>query len=119
MRKIKRTYVQGRPIKGWSYGRRVTSVEQIKPGDILIGDSHQFKATNLYRVVPLPALIAKLRRHDGQPGTPMFYIEFITPNRRHSDGQEMCVHFWEVEQSGRLHTAYYIAHRVKKPALMS
>lgn len=48
--KAERTYKAGRETTGWRKGERVTSLAQLRAGDILIKDSHQFKATNLVRV---------------------------------------------------------------------
>lgn len=48
--KSSRTYKQGRSIAGWQKRECVTSYEQVKAGDILIKDSHWFRATNLVRV---------------------------------------------------------------------
>ena len=49
-----RTYKMGRSTTGWRKGNRITRPEQVKPGDVLIGVSHQFKAENLYLVIPSP-----------------------------------------------------------------
>lgn len=51
---VDRTYEKGRPTTGWRKGKRITCPEQVKPGDVLIGVSHQFKAESLYVVIPSP-----------------------------------------------------------------
>ena len=94
MRKAKRTYKLGRPITGWAYGKRIKTAKQVKVGYILIGDSHQFKATNLYRVISVNAY-----PYIGPP----FHVEYIAPNRRR-EGYDMAV--WLFENS-----AFYLAHR--------
>jgi hypothetical protein len=94
--KTKRTYKAGRPITGWTYGKRVTSVGQLKVGDYLIGDSHQFHATNLYRVTKII------------PDKSRFCVIYVRPNRRTTKEREMCV--WNYELKPERHP-YYFAHR--------
>jgi len=96
MRKKRRTYKAGRPIIGWAYGKRVASVSQLKVGDYLIGDSHQFQATNLYRVTKI--------FHDQT----RFYVVYVRPNRRTTGENEMCVWYWELEPKRH---PYYHAHK--------
>ena len=50
-----RAYQRGRPTDGWLLGDRLTSVDQAKAGDVLIGITHHFKAENLYRVLDVQA----------------------------------------------------------------
>lgn len=45
-----RTYPGGRSTAGWGKGERISSLEQLKPGDVLIMVSHRFPADNLIRV---------------------------------------------------------------------
>lgn len=109
MRKIKRTFEQGRPITGWAYGRLVTSVDQVKPGDVLIGDCHQFKATNLYRVVENSTGVKDL-----------FHYIYITPQNRKADGDEMAAWHFELAPADTkpgsiLRTSFYFAHRIVSP----
>lgn len=68
-----RTYEKGRPTTGWRKGKRITSPEQVKPGDVLIGVSHQFKAENLYLVMPSPYPPTP---HDDQG----FYVRYAKPD---------------------------------------
>lgn len=68
-----RTYARGRPTTGWREGKSITSPEQVKPGDVLIGVSHQFKAENLYVVVPSPYPPAP---HDDQG----FHVGYAQPD---------------------------------------
>ncbi len=96
MRKQKRTYKPGRPTTGWAYGKRVKSVRQVKVGDYLIGDSHQFQATNLYRVTKII--------HDKS----RFCVIYVQPNRRTTGENEMCVWYWELEPDRH---PYYFAQR--------
>lgn len=51
--KASRTYKAGRSTYGWQKGEPITTLEQVKPGDIYIMDSHQFQATNLVKVQSL------------------------------------------------------------------
>ncbi|MGA9769733.1 MAG: hypothetical protein WBV94_11875 [Blastocatellia bacterium] len=46
-----RTYKEGRPTGPWQKGESITSLDQVKSGDLLIMDSHQFEATNLIKVM--------------------------------------------------------------------
>jgi hypothetical protein len=70
---MSRTYANGRPTTGWRKGRRITGPEQVKPGDVLIGVSHQFKAENLYLVIPSPCPPCP---HYGQG----FYVRYALPD---------------------------------------
>jgi hypothetical protein len=49
-----RIYAKGRPTTGWRKDERITSPQQVKPGNVLIGVNHQFEAENLYVVIPSP-----------------------------------------------------------------
>jgi hypothetical protein len=49
-----RTYEGGRMTRGWERGEQVTSLTELKPGDVLISVCHQFKAENLIRIVEPP-----------------------------------------------------------------
>ena len=102
--KHKRTYEAGRQTIGWAYGRRVTSVGQVKVGDYLIGDSHQFQATNLYRVTSIV--------HDQS----RFCVVYVHPNRRTTGENEMCVWHWELEPERH---PYYFAHKQNVPGRRS
>ena len=68
-----RTYEKGRPTTGWRKGERITSPQRVKPGDVLIGVNHQFKAENLYLVIPLPHPQSS---HDDQG----FYVRYVQPD---------------------------------------
>lgn len=68
-----RTYEKGRSTTGWRKGNRMTSPEQVKPGDVLIGVSNQFKAENLYVVIPSPYPPTP---HDAQG----FYVRYAKPD---------------------------------------
>lgn len=109
MRKQKRTYKRGRPIDGWAYGRQVRRTTDVKVGDILIGDSHMFRATNLYRVVK----IRKWLSDAGQPGV-TFDIIYVGTNRRRSGPEKMSVAQWELNLSKSPWDTYYFAHKRKE-----
>jgi hypothetical protein len=68
-----RTYEKGRPTTGWRKDQRITSPEQVQLGDVLIGVSHQFKAENLYLVIPTPHPPTP---HDDQG----FYVRYARPD---------------------------------------
>ena len=46
-----RTYKSGRPTGSWQKGEPITSLDQVKLGDVYVMDSHQFEATNLIKVL--------------------------------------------------------------------
>ena len=76
-----RIYERGRSTLGWTRGQPITRLNQLKPGDLLIAVSHQFRAENLIRVVASPT-----------PIPDMFYCEYVTPDTlRRSDHEEMAV----------------------------
>ena len=97
-----RTYERGRPTTGWRQGNRITSPEQVKPGDVLIGVSHQFKAENLYLVIPSPDPPTP---HDDQG----FYVRYAKPDLtpEYPDFQPQWV--WEFTLAGP--TEWYKAER--------
>jgi hypothetical protein len=68
-----RTYKKGRPTTGWYKVERITSPEQVKPGDVLIGVNHQFKAENLYLVISSPH--PQSPQHDQG-----FYVRYVQPD---------------------------------------
>ena len=45
-----RTYPAGRPIAPYRHGEEITSLSQIKTGDVIIMVSHQFEAETLVKV---------------------------------------------------------------------
>ena len=51
--------VGGRETTGYVKGERILCSMDVKVGDLLIDDSHQFQATNLLIVVPLPESFQK------------------------------------------------------------
>jgi hypothetical protein len=85
-----RTYEKGRPTTGWRKGKRITSPQQVKPGDVLIGVNHQFEAENLYLVVP-----------SGHPKTAHhyqgFYVRYSQPDltRTNTDFQPQWI--WDFQ----------------------
>lgn len=81
-----RTYAKGRPTTGWQKGNRITSPEQVKSGDVLIGVSHQLEAENLYLVVPSPYPPSL---HDGEG----FHVRYVQPDLTptHTDCQPQWV----------------------------
>jgi hypothetical protein len=91
-----RIYEAGRPTTGWRRGEQITDYTQVKPGDVLIAVSHQFKAENLVRVVK--------RELPFPPGFDYEYVDCKT--LRHSDGHTMFC--WNFELAGPQH-AYYRA----------
>jgi hypothetical protein len=97
-----RTYEGGRSTKGWKRGKKITQIDQVKIGDVIIGVSHQFKAENLYRVTgpePTNFMAGKILE-----------MRYIQPNGDKGDGHEMAV--WPNElMDGR--KEYFLA--TKKP----
>lgn len=77
-----RTYEKGRSTEGWEKGEPILKVSDVKPGDVLIGVSHQFKAENLYRVME--------ERNDFMAGQG-FNVKYVTPDLTHDlpDGQTL------------------------------
>ena len=76
-----RIFERGRSTLGWSRGERIYRLDQLKPGDILIAVSHQFRAENLLRVVASPS-----------PNPNVLYCEYVRPDTlRRSDHEEMAV----------------------------
>lgn len=77
-------------------GKRITRISQLRPGDILIGDSNQFDATNVVRVMELP----KGYSSPGY-GEDHVYTEFRDPGdiRRSRQGGTMlmCLWHWELK----------------------
>jgi hypothetical protein len=86
-----RIYKKGRSTVGWTKGERITRLDQLKPGDLLISVSHQFQAENLVRVVVNPSPIPSV-----------FYCEYVTPDTlRRSDHEEMAIRDFELAGSDR------------------
>jgi hypothetical protein len=81
-----RTYAAGRPTNGWDKGERVTDDKSVKPGDVLIMVSNQFKAENLIRVIE--------RNHLSCNGFNYEYADCRTLVR--SDGGTMFCHGFEL-----------------------
>lgn len=80
-----RIYERGRSTLGWTRRQQITRLNQIKPGDVLIAVSHQFRAENLVRVVLSPI-----------PDIDVFYCEYVTPDTLvRSDHDHMAV--WDHE----------------------
>lgn len=81
-----RTYDKGRSTEGWEKGAPVRDAFHIKPGTVIIGVSHQFKAENLYKVVPKPKDYQDMGPGEG------FYVKYVetdgvTPHRY--DGERL------------------------------
>jgi hypothetical protein len=103
--KTKRTYQTGRSIQGWAYGPRITKISQIQVGDYLIGDSHHFHATNLYRVI-------KIVKDPSDAKPFRFIVIYVRPNRRKTgENAGMCVWYWDLEPQNY---TYYQAKRLLK-----
>jgi len=62
-----RTYKAGRETARWRKGARITNLEQIKPGELLIKDSRQFEATNLVKVESLSSIPVGFRFNYATP----------------------------------------------------
>lgn len=104
-----RHYIKGRSIEGFAYGKRVTRLDQVNEGDFLIGDSHQFGATNLYKVLPW--------RPDS-PGEKMS-LSYVAPDGSDdvTDGtREMCV--WGHELRATAATYYKAVRLLDKDELV-
>ena len=102
--KTKRTYELGRSIQGWAYGPRITEIAQVKVGDYLIGDSHHFQATNLYRVI-------EIIRDSGEARPSRFLVIYVRPNRRTTrENAGMCVWYWELDPQNY---SYYRARKLE------
>ena len=97
-----RTYEKGRRTTGWRKGKRITSPEQVQPGDVLIGVSHQFKAENLYVVIESPFPPGP---HHGQG----FYVRYALPDLapEFPDFQPQWV--WDFQLDGQ--NEWYKAHK--------
>ena len=109
--KTKRTYQNGRSIQGWAYGPRITEISQIQVGDYLIGDSHHFQATNLYRVT-------KIIRDPGNPKPTRCIVIYVHPNRRKTgENAGMCVWYWELEPQN--YTYYHAQRMLQKTSVES
>jgi hypothetical protein len=103
--KTKRTHRSGRPITGWAYGQPITEIGQVQVGDYLIGDSHHFRATNLYRVI-------KIIRDLGDAKPSRFIVIYVRPNRRMTgENAGMCVWYWDLDPRSY---SYYQAKRLPK-----
>jgi hypothetical protein len=103
--KTKRTYQSGRPITGWTYGLRIKGIGQVRVGDYLIGDSHCFRATNLYRVI-------KIIRDPGDAEPSRFIVLYVRPNRRTTgENAGMCAWYWDLDPQNY---SYYQAKRLPK-----
>jgi hypothetical protein len=98
-RASKEGYKAGRPTTGWSRGKQITASDQVKPGDVLIAVSHQFRAVNLVRVVKREGVLLP-------HGFDFHYVDNRT--LRHSDGGTMFCHDFEL--AGPWY-AYYRARR--------
>ena len=94
--KSDRTYKAGRETTGWRKGERVTRVEQVKVGMMLIMDSHQFKATNLVKVAATSSV--------------GFDYQYANPDR--SVILEPMMTHYDVELDSE-HKAFYHAEKVK------
>jgi hypothetical protein len=96
--KTDRNYQAGRSIQGWGYGPQITEITQIKIGDYLIGDSHRFHATNLYRVF-------KIVQESGDVNPTRFIVIYVRPDRRETgENTGMCV--WHGELDSPNHSYY-------------
>jgi len=90
-----RSYENGRPTTGWHKGERITSPKQVKPGDVLIGVSHQFKAENLYLVIPSPH--PESPHHDQG-----FYVQYIKPDLTPTATDSEPQWVWDFDLSGQM-----------------
>lgn len=66
-----REYGHGRSTAGWRKGLQIARINEVNPGNVIIGVSHQFQAENLYVVVkpPFPS-----------PSAAGFWVRFINPD---------------------------------------
>ena len=99
----KRTYPAGRPIDGFTYGDQVETVAEVSVGDILIYDSHQFKATNLIRRVPMPEGFIEIE------GRELFYAVYVDSNGERIGPEMFCVWYWELTNERYGLFSYYRA----------
>lgn len=94
-----RTYPAGRPIDGFDYGGQVETVADVAVGELLINDSHQFKATNLIRVTQ-----KVVGRHDSR-----FIAVYCHPNGKRFGPEEFCVWCWDLTKERFGLFSYYRA----------
>ena len=88
-----RTYANGGPTSGWERGELVTTLADVKPGDVLIHVSHQFQAENLIRVVPTPEGFSGHAKDVGR----LFHYEFVDAcTLRRSEGDVKACWDWEL-----------------------
>ena len=87
----RRTYAGGRTTSGWRMGSRITSLDQLKVGDILICDSHQFKATNLVRV-------DEFHNH-GTSSAVLFHSSYVDPHGKRFGPEQFAYWPWEFDDS--------------------
>ena len=97
----RRTYPQGRPIDGFSYGGQIETMREVSVGDILIYDSHQFHATNLIRVTELIT--------HGKPEPQLFHAVYCHPNGERFGPEEFAVWYWELTKERFGLFSYYRA----------
>ena len=97
-----RTYQRGRPTNGWQRGERIIDPAQVKPGDVLIAVSNQFRAENLVRALERDHLIPG--------GFDYEYADCRTLKR--SDGGRMFCHGFEL--AGPQHEYYRAIDRRPK-----
>jgi len=88
-----RTYAKGRPTTGWRKDERITSPQQVQPGDVLVGVNHQVKTENLYFVIPSPHPPSP---HDDEG----FYVRYVQPDLTptHNDFQPQWIWGFQLEQ---------------------
>lgn len=97
-----RSYKGGRSTLGWHKSKRITSLNEIKRGMVLITVSHQFHAQNLIRVTSVNKLL------DG------FNYIFVTPDNKKLHEREMYCHGFTLRDTDSLFTEeYYITKRNK------
>jgi hypothetical protein len=95
-----RIYAKGRSTEGWRRGERVTSLDQLQEGTVLVSVSHQFEAENLIRITATNSPANQVRRQ-------IVYWAYVSPELEMlEDGGAI----WEFELKGPIRE-YFLAVR--------
>jgi hypothetical protein len=84
-----RVHQQGRSTDGWRKGEKVTSLDQLRKGTVLIAVSHQFRAENLVQIVLSPSF--PFNRD-------IVHWVYVSPDLKQIDGESKAL--WSFELGG-------------------